>query len=55
MLAQNQLDEAAQWIAAQDCEGDEKMLITYDHVIIVQAHLLLAQGDLDEAASLLER
>jgi LuxR family maltose regulon positive regulatory protein len=55
MLAQNRLEAAARWIAAQDCEGDEKTLITYDHVIVVRARLLLAQGKLNEAASLLER
>ena len=55
MLAQDQLEAAAQWIAEQDCDGDEKMLITYDHVIVVRARLLLAQGNLEEAASLLAR
>jgi LuxR family maltose regulon positive regulatory protein len=55
MLAQNRLDEAAQWIAAQDCEGDEKLFMTCDHVIVVRARLLLSQGNLDEAASLLAR
>jgi LuxR family maltose regulon positive regulatory protein len=55
MLAQNQVDAASQWIAAQDCEGDEKTLLMYDHVIIVQARLWMAQGKLQDAASLLER
>jgi len=55
MLAQNRLEETAQWIAEQDCEGDLKNLITYDHVIIVKARLLLIQGNLKDAASLLVR
>ena len=55
LLAQNRLGEAARWIAAQDCEGDEKLFMTYDHVIVVRARLLLSQGNLDEATSLLTR
>ncbi|MFN2233773.1 MAG: LuxR C-terminal-related transcriptional regulator [Anaerolineales bacterium] len=55
MLAQNQLEAASEFIAAQDCEGDLKTLIVYDHVIVVRARLLLAEGKLDEAASLLIR
>jgi LuxR family maltose regulon positive regulatory protein len=49
------LEAASEYIAAQDCEGDPKTLIVYDHVIVVRARLLLAQGKLDEAASLLSR
>jgi LuxR family maltose regulon positive regulatory protein len=55
MLAQDQLQAASEFVAAQDFEGDLKTLIVYDHVIVVRARLLLAQGELDEAASLLER
>ena len=55
MLVQNRLVDAEKWITAQDCEGNLKKLITYDHILIVKARLLLALGNLDEAAALLAR
>jgi LuxR family transcriptional regulator, maltose regulon positive regulatory protein len=55
MLAQNQLDAAAQWIAAQDSAGDDTAMVMSDQVGVVQVRLLLVQGNLEEAGSLSER
>jgi LuxR family maltose regulon positive regulatory protein len=41
-------------VERQDSGADVKVLILYDHVIVVRARLLLALGELDEAASLLD-
>ena len=53
MLARGHLDDAEQWIAGQDFGSHEESFITFDHINLIKARLLLAREQWAEAHRLL--
>jgi LuxR family maltose regulon positive regulatory protein len=54
-LAQNRLDAASQWVGDRELDADSKPTYLNEKEYIVLARILIAQGRLDEATTLLQR
>lgn len=54
-LAQDEMGLVSQWAATHKVNSESELLYTYEMVHIVYARILIVQGRLDEAKSLLQR